>query len=467
MVFLAGLLLLVAVSNLWVYRRLQSALDEDLGRRLHAIASILVSSDIVNGDALYSDGEGLDPTELAVIDLQLQRIQERNDLDTILLLDADAYVVRYSSSADLYEIGQPYPHLATHLAAILSAVEGIPSASPTIRVGESRGGVYLKSGFAPVLPLLGDEPVAILVVEASPDFFEVLRLVRGTMLTATLAVAGLLLALTAVYVGMQRQVRKAQMALERDNRLAALGRLASQVAHEIRNPVSIIKYSSERMGKWLDAQHGGRRSLDPELREMISYIEEETARLHGLTDRYLSYTRQGEPRMQAIRAATLVGNAETALSRMGLPDAIRVSSELHDDLPSFRGDPDLLRQALLNLGTNAVEAMGGAGEIVLFARTESRSRGGAVLLIGADDTGPGIPVRERSRVLEPLYSLREGGTGLGLYLVQQIALAHGGELHIENAPGGGARVYLAIPIEDHSFLRSDGEAGRHQETGRE
>jgi signal transduction histidine kinase len=445
-VFVGSLLTVIVLSNLWVYGRIGNALDDDLGRRLESIAGILVHSNILNGDNLYSDEGGFDSSELMFIDIILQRLQARNDLDAILLLDPADYLVRYSSSSDLYEINQPYPHLATHREAILEAmVEGETAASPTIQVG-GRGGIYLKSGFTSVHSLLGDGPVAILVVEASPDFFDVLGTVRGAMYSGTTLAALLLLLLMAAYLGLQRQIRHAQGALERENRMAALGRLASQVAHEIRNPVSIIKYSAERMGKWLESQHGGRRTLDPELKEMITYVEEETARLHTLTERYLAYTRHGEMQLSEVIPDALIESAATALGRMGLPEGITIDVNLDEDLPAFEGDPDLLRQALLNLGTNAAEATGAGGHITLFARQSRDEAGGYFLLLGTEDNGPGIPERERNRVFDALYSTRDNGTGLGLYMVDQIARAHGGRARIETSERGGALVLLELPL---------------------
>jgi signal transduction histidine kinase len=442
--FVSGLLAVIVLSNLWVYRRIGIALDEDLGNRLETIAGILVQSNIVNGNNLYSDDDLLDRDELSFIDPTLRLLQRRNELDAILLLDVREYAVRYSSSDDLYEIDQAYPHLATHMDAILEAIaEETTTASRTIQVGSS--GIYLKSGFVAVHNLL-DETVAILVVEASPDFFEVLGLVRGAMFSGALIAVLLLFLVLFAYLGLQRQIRHAQTALERENRLAALGRLAGQVAHEIRNPVSIIKFSAERMGKWLDSQEGGRRSLDPELGEMVSYIEEETGRLHNLTERYLAYTRHGEIQLGEVVPGALVESAARALDQMGLPEGITIEVDLDEGLSPLEGDQDLLRQALLNLGTNAVQAMGTAGRLIIFARRGNGPKGRPALSLGTEDTGPGIPEKERRRVFEALYSTRDDGTGLGLFLVDQIARAHGGTVRVETAPGGGAIVLLELPI---------------------
>lgn len=456
LLFVASALILVGATNWWVYHRIEGALDQNLGTRLKSIVRTLMATSTIRGDAILGEEGGFDDLEISFIDPILRRIQEENALDAILLLDPIDYHVGYSSS-DLYVKGSLYPYLETHSVAIVEAVtEYNVTVSPTIPVGS----LYLKSGFAPVVTLLGDEQVVgILVVEASADFFGILNTVRNVMFSGIMAAGILLLLLVITYLGLQRQIRLAQRALEREDRMAALGRMASQVAHEIRNPVGVIKYSAERMAKWLDNQGGGRRQPDPVLLEMVSYIEEETGRLHDLTERYLTYTRQGEVRFQRIDPGKLIESTIVALERIEPPEGIELKSHVEDGLPSFQGDPDLLRQVLLNLCTNALEAMGTNGKLTLFAHhvdsvihtggMESSSAGtGDSILLGVEDTGPGIPENMRERIFEPFFSTRDDGNGLGLYIVEGIVRSHDGEVIVETAGEGGARVFLRLPADD-------------------
>ena len=446
--FVVSTLLLVALANLWIYQRIENALDENLGKRLSSVVRVLLASNTVMGDVLLGDEGGFDDTALGLIDGVLRQVERENDLDAILLLDPIDYRVGYSSS-DLYALELPYPHLETHGEAILEAIaSNTVSVSSTIRVGS----LYLKSGFAPVVTMLGDEVlVGIIVIEASEDFFGVLARVRGVMVSGTAAAALLLLLLVIAYFGLQRQIMQAQRLLEREDRMAALGRLASQVAHEIRNPVQIIKLSADRMGKWLRNQHGGRRSEDPELIEMVEYIEEETGRLQGLTERYLTYTRHGEIQYVDTSPVELVESVASALERMNLPDGVELKVEVDRAIPQISCDPDQMRQALLNLASNALEAIGTAGTITLSASLRKQDDGrtsfsaGSVCL-GVEDTGPGIPERIRQKIFEPFFSTREEGNGLGLYIVDGIVQAHEGEIEVENVDGGGSRIVIILPL---------------------
>jgi len=295
--------------------------------------------------------------------------------------------------------------------------------------------------------MFGDEEVVgILVVEASAGFLGVLETVRGVMVSGMVATGVLLLLLVAVYLGLQSQIRRATRALEREDRMTALGRLASQVAHEIRNPVGIIKYSARRMTRWLDSLGGGRREADSDLIEMLQYITEESERLEDLTDRYLAYTRHGSLRISMVDPRELVESAALALERSEPPAGITVKTET-DSASPFEGDPDLLRQVLLNLCWNAVEAMGTSGTIILFSRQDDAADRADGVVIGVEDTGPGIPEGLKERIFDPFFSTREEGNGLGLYIVAGIISAHGGTVRVENITGGGARFVLRLPNE--------------------
>jgi len=438
--FMAGVFVLLAVANWWIYARVATVLDESLGDRLSAVARTLLTTGTVQGDALQAGAGTFDENELLYIDPVLKQVQEDNELDAILLLDAVEFHIGYSSS-DLYPTGE-YAHLATHGDVIAEALTtGMVTVSETIPVGS----IWLKSGFAPVYTLLGDgEVVGVLVVEASADFLGVLETVRGVMVTGMIATGILLILFAAVYLGLQSQIRSATRALEREDRMTALGRLASQVAHEIRNPVGIIKYSARRMTKWLDTLGGGRREVDPELLEMVHYITEESERLEDLTDRYLAYTRHGSLRLSEVDPGELIGSAALALERSEPPEGITIVTDPGEDVRSFEGDPDLLRQVLLNLCWNAVEAVGVEGTVTLFTR-QAEEGGGVV--IGVEDTGSGIPEGDRERIFDPFFSTREEGNGLGLYIVDGIISSHRGEVWVGSTEEGGARFELRLPLE--------------------
>jgi signal transduction histidine kinase len=220
-------------------------------------------------------------------------------------------------------------------------------------------------------------------------------------------------------------------------RLATVGRLAAQITHELRNPLSSIGLNSELLMEELDHLQGG-----AEARTLLSSIIIEVERLREITEAYLGFARLPRPEpvpcdLNAI-AAELLDFVRAEMERA------RVRTRLDPDraVRLALADPNQVRAALLNLLRNAREALGGReGHIVLRVR----SLGDAATIEVLDD-GPGFSPDARAHLFEPFYSTRPQGTGLGLSYVRKIALAQGGSVEVEDAPGGGALVRVSLPL---------------------
>jgi signal transduction histidine kinase len=120
---------------------------------------------------------------------------------------------------------------------------------------------------------------------------------------------------------------------------------------------------------------------------------------------------------------------------------VEITATLEPDLPLIRADSVRLTQALLNVIINGIQAISGGGRVSV-----STSRTAEYLSLRVQDTGPGIPPNELGEIFDPYFTTKPEGNGLGLWIAQQIALAHGGDLHAENAPDGGAVFVLTLPL---------------------
>ncbi len=207
-------------------------------------------------------------------------------------------------------------------------------------------------------------------------------------------------------------------------KLAAIGRLAAAVAHEVRNPLAVIRSSAalvlEDMPKETDNEKAAR------------FIVEEVDRLNAVVTALLDYARPLTPRREALALADLVAAVEPLVGAALRPKRGRLeaTSEPPGDAPALRGDPDLLAKLVYGLALNAAQAIDDGGRVELRLQ-----RGvGAVELLVRDD-GPGVAPEHAGRLFEPFFTTKAAGTGLGLATAARIAEAHGGALEL--VPGAG------------------------------
>ncbi len=239
--------------------------------------------------------------------------------------------------------------------------------------------------------------------------------------------------------------------LLRTERLAAVGKLAAHVTHEVRNPLSSLALNVELLEDEL-------REAPEETRALLAAVQAEIDRLTGLTEEYLRLARLPEPDVEPRD----VGEVVRRLADFVAPEFERAGVDLRLEIAEERleapVDEGQLRQALLNLLRNAREAAGHGGHVWLSV---ARSGDGHIEVVVEDD-GPGIDPEARERLFDVFFTTKARGTGLGLPLAQQIVTAHGGELRCASGrAGGGARFVLRLPgpVEDGA------SSGRPQEAG--
>ncbi len=242
--------------------------------------------------------------------------------------------------------------------------------------------------------------------------------------------------LEAAFEKMVSGLAGAQAAALSNERLAAIGKMAAHVTHEIRNPLSAMGLNVEMLEEEL-ADGNGR----PEVKNLLAAIHREVQRLEHLSEEYLRVARLPQPRMESEDVAATVRE----VVEFAAPEIRNVGSTVTlvvaKGLPPALFDEAQLRQALLNLLRNAREAMPGGGPIEVNVAAIGMS-----VVIDVDDRGGGIPEDIRSRVFDPFFSTKGEGTGLGLAITRHIVEAHGGTIVCEPRPGGGTRFRLALPI---------------------
>jgi two-component system NtrC family sensor kinase len=251
-------------------------------------------------------------------------------------------------------------------------------------------------------------------------------------------------------------VEEREQRLIRSERLATVGKMAAQVTHEVRNPLASIGLYAELLGDEI--------SDAPEARRLITSISSEVDRLTEITETYLRFARLPQPKLDREDLAALVASvAEFARAELA-QSGIALDLDLPPTPVEVAADENQLRQALLNLVRNAREAMTSGGRLRIGVQLR-RQDGTAV--ISVTDSGAGIAAEHLPKIFDPFFSTKTKGTGLGLALVQQIAVEHGGRAEVErnaaDAPGTTFRLVLPVAPEG---VPSEGEGkGKEMEGG--
>ncbi|HJL15741.1 MAG TPA: ATP-binding protein [Sandaracinaceae bacterium LLY-WYZ-13_1] len=270
--------------------------------------------------------------------------------------------------------------------------------------------------------------------------------------------AGLVPVLTVSYVLLRRFVRAADVLTERTQelrrsyselrvtqeelvrkeQLAAVGELSAVIAHEVRNPLAIIKNAASSLRR--PALGAADRGV------LLGILDEEVDRLSRLVRDLLAYARPVEPQGRAVRLAELLRDAvREALGHHRDPDAITLHVETRR-CPPLHGDPDLLRQALTNVADNAIQAMPEGGSLTVRT-SEVRLDGHPAVAVDFDDTGAGMDEDVRAKATDPFFTTRPAGTGLGLAIVERVVKNHGGRVEIASSPSEGTHVRIVLPQE--------------------
>jgi two-component system, NtrC family, sensor kinase len=242
-------------------------------------------------------------------------------------------------------------------------------------------------------------------------------------------------------VAEQEEKLRLERALRHSEKLAALGRLASRLAHEIGTPLYVIQGRAEQL-----LQRG---SLPEKDRGVIDVIIAQIERISRFIRQLLTLSRRPEPQLRTIFLNDVVRRVWQTVDDQHNHSGVATTVELAEGLPPILGDPDQLQQVLLNLSVNALQAVGSTGRITLGTRCADDGdpfKGGTVEAV-ITDTGPGIPPEHLPYVFEPFFTTKSltSGTGLGLAISREIVLNHHGEIRVESTPGQGSCFIVSFP----------------------
>jgi signal transduction histidine kinase len=233
-----------------------------------------------------------------------------------------------------------------------------------------------------------------------------------------------------------RSLKQAQEEARRAERLAALGQLSAGLAHEIRNPLGVIKGSAELLTQKLGA-------ADPLAQELAGYIYTEVNRVSALVSRFLDFARPSQLDLGPVDLTALVERCLKTVSEQGACARVKIQREFAPALPQVMVDQDLCDQVFTNLFMNACEAMGEQGGEL---KVRIRPMEGNAVAVEVEDSGPGVPPEMKEQIFNPFVTTKKTGVGLGLAIVSKIVDAHGGSVKLVSPPNQGACFRVTFPV---------------------
>jgi signal transduction histidine kinase/ActR/RegA family two-component response regulator len=235
------------------------------------------------------------------------------------------------------------------------------------------------------------------------------------------------------------EIKRAEAALHQSEKLAALSGLLASVAHELNNPLAALMVQSDLLRE---------QTMDSDLTEMVTDIHQAAVRCERIVRNFLTLARPNTPERTRVQLNDVVQEALQLLRYTLQLDEIDIIQQRADDLPVLWGDPHQLHQVVVNLLTNAHQALRETPPPHRITLTTQYNAAQQEVRLEVLDTGPGIPLALQARIFEPFFTTKPAGvgTGLGLSLCQSIIAGHEGTLRVESHPGYGARFVVILPV---------------------
>ena len=226
----------------------------------------------------------------------------------------------------------------------------------------------------------------------------------------------------------------------RSKTLSTLGAFTAELAHEIKNPLNAMHIQMALLERAIQEIPKISEISKKDLLETVSVVQKELIRLNEFVEECLHFSKTGELNKSYVDIYEILNEIVSLLTPQAQLNGIQVELEVHSALPKIKVDRDKIKQAILNIMINGVEAMPDGGKLRVSVK-----RNGNEILISCQDTGPGIPDEVKDKIFDLFYTTKDGGTGIGLSFAQNIIQAHGGVIRLEQTHKG-SKFVIAIPI---------------------
>ncbi|MBI4115742.1 MAG: GHKL domain-containing protein [Candidatus Omnitrophica bacterium] len=240
------------------------------------------------------------------------------------------------------------------------------------------------------------------------------------------------------------ELRDTQSQLLQAAKLAAIEQLASGIAHEIHNPLTIISGKAQVLLLQKD-----RKFYDEKVEEVLKTIVKQTKRAADITRKLLMFSQASASLREKLRLETVLDDTISLIAYQTSLEGTKIQRHIGQELPDFFGNVQELREVFLNLILNALQATGPGGEIQIGMTYQKADK---IFVIQVSDNGPGILQENLEKVFNPFFTTRSEGAGLGLFVTQQIVNRYGGSIRVESEAGQGTLFVIELPYEEPPAL---------------
>ncbi|MBI2987296.1 MAG: hypothetical protein HYY45_11070 [Deltaproteobacteria bacterium] len=359
---------------------------------------------------------------------QIEELGHQSDIDHVALLDNNLKVVAHTAPARIdHQEEDPF----------IKRVKA--EGQPLNRIVRSEGGKQLYEVIKPIR--LNQSTLSYLKIALSLEPMEIAwRNSLRSIVTFGLAILAVgILGMAAIFYNQNshmKEIKSLEARVARQERLSALGGLAATVAHEIRNPLNAISMGLQR----LKAEFHPTRD-EEQYSHFVELMRGEVERLNAIVEQFLSLARPLDLKPEAVRVDELLRELALLTESDAKSSRVQINVVAPANLSAVKADRNHLKQLLLNLVLNAIQAMPHGGTLTLEAKTAHGN-----LIFTVADTGVGIQPDLLPRIFEPYFTTKPNGSGLGLAVARSIVEAHGGEVTLDSEPGRGSRFQISIPL---------------------
>jgi signal transduction histidine kinase len=413
-------LLFINLENYSSLKNTGQHLERALNERL--ITAATLSAQLLERDL----ADPIDSYSRTLTRITLNRIKSKNDLEAAYIIDQYGNVI---IDADVvYEKNFRRSYILRDSLAINTALAGRAATSQLYSMmGSFFKNVYINLN-------LSEEHPLVLVLEANADFFDILEKFKSRSFIIVIESVLLFALLLLFIMWVLSQFLKTENKLQQSKRLAALGQMSATVAHEIRNPLGIIKATTDILHE--------RSPRDAKTAELYTFIDDEIKRINILVNDFLSLSRDPDLNLKNRNISSTIRQAFTQFKNE-YPE-ITFDLELEENI-CVRHDTDRIHQVLLNLFINAVDASKETKPKINLNLYKKLMRKKEFACIEIIDKGVGI-TGDPEKLFEPFYTTKSKGTGLGLFICRRIIEYHSGTITAHKIPKSGTKIVIRLPV---------------------